>query len=227
MLTYKNAEQMFQKARNKDRGLVLPGRLGQTRLVKTDTGYGVKYMNTVVVHIEPGDVYTLNSDGFRTRTTKDRMNEYGPVNVHQSKNVWYIGDVVYSDGIKLNKRGKVIQNKNKQQAKVLDKLHKQVEQYATQYVAAIQAKQLPEPSGGDCWGCCMVDVKTGKTVMGTDHLTQHLEEGYFVPSLLVNALKAKGYNPAYINPWNGISTDPSTFKRAIKSYMLNSLSRVK
>ena len=34
----------------------------------------------------------------------------------------------------------------------------------------------------------MRDVKTGRPVNNKDHLVSHIEENYFVPSLLVNAI---------------------------------------
>lgn len=68
----------------------------------------------------------------------------------------------------------------------------QIRAYAKNYVKALKARKVPLPSGGDCWGCCMKDVKTGKTIMGSDHIRQHLKEKYYVPSLAVNALKAMG-----------------------------------
>jgi hypothetical protein len=34
-----------------------------------------------------------------------------------------------------------------------------------------------------------------------DHLLQHIEEDYFVPSLLVNALKERGVNEHAIGAW--------------------------
>jgi hypothetical protein len=42
--------------------------------------------------------------------------------------------------------------------------------------------------------------------MGFDHLLQHMEENYFVPSLLWKAIQAHGYtNPAFI--WHHIDAD--------------------
>jgi hypothetical protein len=69
-------------------------------------------------------------------------------------------------------------------------LAKRINAYAKEYAKAMLACEVPVPSGGDCWGCRFVDTKTGKTVTGNDHLASHLEERYYVPSLLMNAVKA-------------------------------------
>lgn len=71
----------------------------------------VKYYNTVIVKIE-NDVITLNSGGFRTNSTKKRMNEVlEPIGyrVIQKNNVWYIKHdstdamlLTFHDGITLN-----------------------------------------------------------------------------------------------------------------------------
>jgi hypothetical protein len=62
---------------------------------------GVQLHNTVVVQIHNNGTYTLNSGGWRTVTTKDRINAYCPVRVSQRKHQWYVGDenIPFHDGI--------------------------------------------------------------------------------------------------------------------------------
>jgi hypothetical protein len=62
---------------------------------------GVRLHNTIVVKIHKDGTYTLNSGGWRTVTTKDRINSYCPVRVSQNKYDWYVGDenVPFYDGI--------------------------------------------------------------------------------------------------------------------------------
>jgi len=54
-------------------------------------GISVVYHNTEVVRIEKG-ILTLNSGGYRTATTKQRMNQYTPdnVSVYQQKGKWFV-----------------------------------------------------------------------------------------------------------------------------------------
>ena len=52
--------------------------------------------------------WTLNSGGWRTVTTKDRINAYGPARVYSSKGEWRVnGSAAFMDGIRLNPLGAV------------------------------------------------------------------------------------------------------------------------
>lgn len=75
-----------------------------TYLVRIDAeSIGVQLHNTVVVTIHKDGTYTLNSGGWRTVTTKNRINEYCPVRVNQRKYEWYVGDedIPFKDGIRV------------------------------------------------------------------------------------------------------------------------------
>jgi hypothetical protein len=61
-----------------------------THLVKTDGGVGVRLHGTVVVDfLDSGDI-VLDSGGFETRTTKDRINRYCPIGVYQHQYEWFL-----------------------------------------------------------------------------------------------------------------------------------------
>jgi hypothetical protein len=47
-----------------------------------------------------------------------------------------------------------------------------------------------------------------------------MEEKYYVPSLLVNAIREQGYQPQYINPWTGFEKSTDIFKRALTKYLV-------
>jgi len=75
-----------------------------TYLVRIDSdSIGVQLHNTIVVTIHKDGTYTLNSGGWQTVTTKQRINEYCPVRVNQRKFQWYVGDedIPFRDGIKV------------------------------------------------------------------------------------------------------------------------------
>lgn len=63
-----------------------------TYLVFVNNNYGVKYHNTDVVIYNPNSTFTLNSGGYRTQTTKRRINKYSPAVVVQQKGIWYLCD---------------------------------------------------------------------------------------------------------------------------------------
>lgn len=73
-----------------------------TYLVKIDEDtIGVRLHDTIIIKIHRNGAYTLNSNGWRTITTKQRINEYCPVHVHQKRFRWYVGteEHPFFDGI--------------------------------------------------------------------------------------------------------------------------------
>ena len=65
-----------------------------------DGSVGIVLHNTCVVKIHPDNSATLNTGGWYTSTTKDRINKYSPVRVYQKKGKWYLNDgTSYEDGV--------------------------------------------------------------------------------------------------------------------------------
>lgn len=55
-----------------------------------DGSVGILLHSTYVVKIHPDDTVTLQSGGWQTSTTKDRINKYSPVRVYQRKYEWFV-----------------------------------------------------------------------------------------------------------------------------------------
>lgn len=55
-----------------------------------DGSVGIMLHSTYVVKIHPDNTRTLNSGGWQTLTTKDRINQYSPVRVYQRKFEWFV-----------------------------------------------------------------------------------------------------------------------------------------
>lgn len=55
-----------------------------------DNSVGILLHSTYVVKIHPDDTYTLQTGGWQTVTTKDRINQYSPVRVYQRKYEWFV-----------------------------------------------------------------------------------------------------------------------------------------
>jgi len=70
-----------------------------TYLSRCAVGYTVTLYDTPIVTICDDGRYVLNSGGFRTVTTKDRLNKFGPVKVYQADGVWYAGGELFTDGM--------------------------------------------------------------------------------------------------------------------------------
>jgi hypothetical protein len=221
MLTYQNGVEMLARRHNRKLG-------NNTYLSRLDDAtLAVRLHATDVVLIHADGTYTLNSGGWRTVTTKERLNNYSPARVSQKKNVWYVhhstGTVAYQDGMKVNHDGAPASTLPP--VKEVEGKMKKVDRLCRDYVKgfcadAVKNGALEKPSGGDCFGCSMRDDK-GNTCMGCDHILSHLEEKYYVPSLLVNALQNAG-NPHFM--WQLIDSEVANGRttllhRCLTSYL--------
>jgi uncharacterized protein YxjI len=174
----------------------------------------IRLHNTDVVTIKD-DVYTLNSGGWRTSTTKDRINTFSPARVWQTNGQWFTGGSLFYDGITVNKDGKVISKVMRANDKKVNAMKKQI----AKYVALITKDNLPVPSNGDCWLCLLRD-QDGHTMGENDnsHLLSHLKEKYLHGSILVNAMREAGYKDQQIGFHYQMKLS-DTFKRSLRKYL--------
>jgi hypothetical protein len=191
----------------------------------------LKYHDTIVVKKSPDGTTTLNSGGFRTMTTKERIREFAHVYISQKNNVWYMSDgSAFYDGVvvKTKTPGETYQGKTVILSKVRpvnETAVKQMRARIAKYVALITPTNLPHPSSGDCWYCSMTEVRTGRPMgeLGPDytHLITHMKEGYIVGSLIVNALKESGHPPT---AW-GFMYHEAALNKSGKNYNLQDIRR--
>lgn len=163
-----------------------------------------------------GDKIILNSGGWRTSTTKDRINKFAPVYIHQTKGLWYIDNKLFYDNCIVNNKGELISKEVKVNENKIDKIKKQI----TKYVNLITKDNLPYPDSGDCWDC-LFRTKDGKTMgelSNSDHLQSHLKENYLHGSILVNAMREARYNDMQIGVHYQMKF-VDTFKRALRRYL--------
>ena len=161
----------------------------------------VRLHSTDVVTFTPDGSIVLDSGGWRTVTTKERMNRYIPAGwiLSCASGVWYLGKhnaghYRFADGITIHPDDTVTGAAPDTSA--VDKvLKKDIAAYAK---ACAEAIPLPTPNGGDCWYCLM-RTETGDTLgeatHDTSHLTGHMDDGYIVPALVWTALERAGYAP--------------------------------
>ena len=171
-------------------------------VIRDDDGYGIRLHDTeVVIHYK--DRIVLDSGGYKTLTTKARMNEYTPFNVIQKQKVWYVDGTPFEDGITLYNNG-TIKGQGKDPKETIA-LTKRVKQYSKDYAKEFIKGNVPAPSNGDCWGCLF--HKDGKPSIAKDHILSHLDEKYYVPSMLHNMLKSRCLTEytkgAICEVWNG------------------------
>ena len=85
-MTHSDAVKMVRGKTNKDTRKVGNNTYAE---ILPDGSVGIMLHSTYVVTIHPDNSATLNSGGWQTVTTKDRINQYSPVRVYQRKEVWY------------------------------------------------------------------------------------------------------------------------------------------
>lgn len=173
---------------------------------RDNNNIAIKLHNTDIVTIDKKDEFTLNSGGWQTVTTKERLNKYTPAGISQKAGIWYLSDgSLFYDGVTIDKLGRVLKPKSSKVTsdyeQRLKAIKKQARAYAKAYVKALEAGLIDYPGGGDCWFCSMIteDGKPlGESINDTQHLIDHMDENYFVPSLLVNAGRAAGFRDQQI-----------------------------
>ena len=180
----------------------------------------IRLHRTDIIVTNPDGSVTLNSGGYRTVTTKARINEYIHHRVYQDAGVWYIGDEVpFFDGITIDASGElpdVSMDEPNRVRELTDRINA--------YVRLIkEVDTLPKPNGGDCWICLMFDkpepgdanaAGSGDTM----HLAEHMREGYVHGSLLVNAMRFAGYRDQQVALHYHMNMRDS-FVRATRSYL--------
>lgn len=149
----------------------------------------------------------LDSGGWRTPTTKARINDALPsgVSVYQDKGIWYIRNrslwvVTFEDGmiVPMDGSSPVIKYADRKQ-KWREMRAKEIHKYIAK-LRSIKKKtgNFPVPENGDCFICMAEpgmefrDSKNNPT-RNNDHILMHLKEQYVHGHLIYNALKWVGY----------------------------------
>jgi len=178
-----------------------------TRIKWDEQGHDVilaTYHGNTVARFFP-DYTAYSSCGWRTMTTKERINWFLPdgFSLWQEKGMWFLSDrnkhkqYGFADGITIDKFGSVSNAALPTREAEIKALTKQINKYVKGYVKALVAGDIDSPSAGDCWYCAMQTESgesLGDATRDTGHLVSHFEESYYVPSLLMNAHKL--YNNA-------------------------------
>ena len=167
----------------------------------------LKYHETNVVTYHPDGSISLDSGGWKTPTTKRRINDYTDMRIFPDKGVWYVGkdaanwhwkagegNFVFQDGMRVFQDWKVQYQYEPPDAKEIVKLRKSISKYARKFAENLHTVGLPD--GGDCWICIIErdEAWEGEEhTASTSHLLDHIEEDYFVPSLAFAAIKESNH----------------------------------
>lgn len=173
-----------------------------------DDTIAIRLHDTDIVIVHPDDTFMLDSGGWRTYTTKDRINKFSPARVYQERNHWYVwpGPTPFFDGIIVDMMGKPI-NVDQGEADAAVAEQKKLDKQINRMIASLRKlDKLPHPNGGDCWGCFMM-TDSGERPLGSDCVLGHLEDNYLHGSLIYRAMQWAGYRPEGISihwhSWDG------------------------
>lgn len=215
--------------------------------LRDDVTIGLQYHRTDVIKFTP-DGLTLDSGGWRTVTTKERMNwglaQLG-IHLFTDRGVWYLTKgpdwynrkdaIPYYDGIRLTYTGDVLAEQAEQDAELEHRqgILKLIDRYVKGFTWEKVEGNSPK---SDCWDCSMhvkeegvpnEDAKTLGDISNSDHLLLHLEEQYYMFSLTYNAFRYAGYNHNaalfWIAPGYRKIHDLRTVKRMLRNYFKGQL----
>lgn len=167
-----------------------------SRKLENNTYLKRRDTETIAVLLHATDVVTYHADGrvvlnsgsWKTVTTKDRINKYSPIYVRQENGIWYIGNEVYADYVTYYPDGHI--SGTGPSDSVEKEKRKQVKQFAKNYIREFINGRIPKVSRGDCLYCSAL-TEDGRPLCEhtrSNHLSMHIEEQYYVPSLLWNAI---------------------------------------
>lgn len=173
----------------------LPGRF--TRIIRRrDNEIVIRhYATDIITYFEDGAI-RLDTGGWRSFTTKERLNEYTPrdLRIFQRRGVWFwsagkqLGH--FADGIVFSRDGQgwAVYTPASKRPTIS---RKAVGRYASELAKRWADRSLPCDRAGDCWFCYLRnDAATlGDATGDLSHLVEHVREGYYVPSLLLNAVR--------------------------------------
>jgi len=187
---------------------------GNTRVYTANNNTArIKLHDTYIMEFHPDGSITLNSGGWRTVTTKERINRYLPSawSVYAVKGTWFVDYHVnqddvrkvfgFADGMRLYPNGTVVGHIDID-LQAMNKLATRISRFARAYATEFIKGKIEKPGAGDCLMCSVLVSDSKKFIMEKkgdeyvsrqgvlpDHLIAHMDEKYYVPSLLARAMK--------------------------------------
>lgn len=209
---------------------------------------GIRLHNTTVVKYTKTGELVLNSGGWQTVTTKDRINGFTPsdIKVFSVKGEWRVKyqhgwdgpTVPFTDGItfEINTLAGVgwtpVEGTypSESQEFLLREAKRKLDRDIKVYVAKlttvlpIWATELKLNGGFKTGSGCLYCQVDGDAATGTDHLWSHLQEGYVFPSLVLNAYRDKGYGkPEFVMALD-VTGDHTQVGKMVTRYLRKRLS---
>lgn len=197
---------------------------------------------TDVVVKHPDGTFTLNSGGYRTMTTRARIEANSPARIYSDKGIWHVrtGDdpdrpyrslgAPFVDGMRVDASGLPIGVTPKSAVRELKRIRAEKAAIKRFCDRVDTLSSIPRPNNGDCWFCSMHTTDTGATlgdaVGDNEHIREHVRTGYLHGSLLYNALRESGRSDpqiAYLYHAAEQDRNPDYYrdiiKRALRKYL--------
>lgn len=175
-----------------------------TYLSKGEENIYIRLHDTNIITFLPNGRTILNSGGYKTATTKDRMNKYlpHPFQIYREQNEWYLYGKTsvsfwndpnkfrnpFKDGMVITKNGRILKASSQKTIDRNKKLKIKIKEYVKLYTKKLP---IPKPSTSDCLYCAL------KLDHDPDHIDWHIKEKYIVPSLAYNALLDSNCGPLF------------------------------
>jgi hypothetical protein len=188
----------------------------------------------IAIRFHATDILTFHDDGrvvfdcqgWRSVTTKARLNDYGPLRVWSDRGVWYAGGpahtgdgpVIYADGMTFHTTTGAITGDAPRSA--LDDaraMARRIRVYVRAMPTGDALAEILANTGGDCWYCLMETAEgqsLGDATGDASHLTEHMREGYYVGTMIIRAVREAGYGPFMVTHGG-----PDTLRRCLTRYL--------
>lgn len=204
----------------------------------------VRLHKTDIMTLLPDGRIMLDSGGWKTTTTKDRLSSLlpGPYRIRSDKGIWYVSNgadsVAFYDGMILPDAFSATDSSNVKRIREQRALAKAINRFVRD-TFPIDAPLLM-PNNGDCWLCIKQqeqprDRSTGgmgaareqgqseQAGQDYEHLRLHIEEGYLHGSLIVNAMLWAGYTDQSIGYHFHMKGPHTSAKSAVRRYLRRKL----
>ena len=182
---------------------------------RVDDGIAIRLHETDIVSFKSDGSRMLNSNGWTTLTTRERMNRYLPdgMRIYQDQSIWYLWDYIakeklciYRDFMVIGPRGGITGGGSFSAIKRTKALKRKIKRYADTFIEKLDKGEIPAPSLADCMGCSWV-ADNGSRPIAKGCVKLHVKENYYVPSLLLRAIEAIPVSQVALwfvgDRWNG------------------------
>lgn len=162
----------------------------ESKKLENNTYLERRNLNTIVVRLHKTDVVTyhadgsieLNTGGWKTSTTKDRINSYAPVVISQMQSVWYISKgkarMVFKDGMRITGRGDLEGGDSIESVKTINEIKRKLKSYSLFLFQSLIAGKMTH-----CWMCF---TASGEDEISKAHLQTHIDKKEAPTEILLN-----------------------------------------